>query len=1036
MSEPVPLAATAREVAWHGDTADALTGLHRNKRLWHLGGWQLLALTAAGSAAGDPADVVGVTAWGALSYVPLAAPAAVIASLTYGVSKGLENRKVATAARRQQVVRDLLEEPVDLMVLRDSRHRSPVGARLALRWYGLDGQAERAHAPELAHRLARLLERTADTGIDTFVFGERGLSRLTGGEDGDFGRSAPGSGKPTSLTHDVTDPRDDARVRVATRAQCENALLALRRPPDPEPRPAPEDDIERILAMLAGYERGAPIVGLARRLDLHSATGLDRLAAILRRQLVADLDEGSQTVEQIDEDGTRVRLRSDSTVVINRGYINRSQSFRNLSGAQQLRTGRNRHLLTTTGHPSLESLVAAVLAPAARGGRHRTQAETALLLLVQRRRDGLRGDHRPPVTRTTTAGTVAARVGDPVQRAPGDTLYANLASARPLRTLRGRVRPGISREERPASRLEYYTRHVGDLKRPWGRAPFSANSRPIKAVAAVGIASVMFLIPWGGSKMAEMAHDNAVVSAVREVSTAVDEETIEAVERWLAQHMGGSAAKPPTVYEIGGGMFGIGDVPSPSNDVLFDVAGLDGSGASGYWYTAIGNVIDPRPIVSRDGPIIDGRHEVVADPVAVPERPAEGVDLRFSVTAPLPAIGGDEGSEVHLPVKSGTRLAALEITGANPTHADFSFQPQIYQDETGMYQIDLTAPQLRGISSPTLRYWLAPDPAAVPRAIGPMYVKSDAPAADSDEIPLAYTPLKEFMTDRQRARVLHALGLPPAAGDAEAFAAVQEHAYSFTPFADADTTLDRLAPGYRGATGAERLTLAGEAMAGLPADNCNLAMAAATLATGGRFDGQDTNVASGFVVLDDGMIRASRYHTWPVDQRGEIHDPTPAGAGPLRQLHAEQRGGPDLADNALELGSLLAAGAAWRRRDRIQARRARKAAAGYGRMLDGADPRRAAAFSAAVSVLNYLRWAPEGSPPPTGEALSSERPLEDRLRSQPQTPGTSYDDVVREAGRRGVKLDRRERKALRELTRSDSPPVRAARSRAGRSGSA
>ncbi|MGH3430127.1 MAG: hypothetical protein ACRDQZ_21580, partial [Mycobacteriales bacterium] len=169
---------------------------------------------------------------------------------------------------------------------------------------------------------------------------------------------------------------------------------------------------------------------------------------------------------------------------------------------------------------------------------------------------------------------------------------------------------------------------------------------------------------------------------------------------------------------------------------------------------------------------------------------------------------------------------------------------------------------------------------------------------------------------------------------------------------------------------------------------------------------------------------------------GEIHDPTPASAGPLRQLQAERRGGPGLADNALELGSLLAAGAAWRRRGRFRDWRARKAAVGYGRMFDGADPRRAAAFSTAVTVLEHLRWAPEGSPPPRAERPSSDRRLEDRLNFQPESPGTSYDDVLREAGRRGIKLDRSERKALRELTRSDSPPVRAARSRAGRSGSA
>ncbi|MGH3430719.1 MAG: hypothetical protein ACRDQZ_24660, partial [Mycobacteriales bacterium] len=686
-------------------------------RLWHLWGWHSLAAAAAGTAVGYPTDIAGLTAWGVLSYVPLAAPAAVLASLTYGVSKGLENRGVAAAARRQQAVRDLLGEPVDLLVLRDSRRRTRTGARLALRWYGLDGQTERAHASELAGRLALLLERTAGTGIDTFVLAERGLTRLTG-EDGDFGRSVPGSGKPLSRTYDVVDPRDDARVRVATRAQCENALRALRRTPDPEPPPAPEDDIERILAMLAGYEGGAPIVGLARRLYLHNAAGLDRLASTLRRQLVVDLDEGSQMLEQIDADGNRVRLRSDSTVVIHRGHISRSQSFRDLWGAQQLRAGRSERLLTTTGHPSLESLVAAVLAPAQRGGRHRIQAETALLLLVQRRRDGLRGDHRPPVARAPTAGTMPARVGDLVQRDPDDTLYANLASVRPLRTLRGRVQVGVSDEERRASQLWFSPRYPGDLKRPWGSSPVSADSKGAKLAAAAAMASFMLILPWEGGKVAAFqAPDNAVTSAAREVNTAVHdtamsgmraagvgEETIEAVGRWLAQYTRGSAEEPPTVYDVGGGRFGIGDVPSRSNDVLFDITGLDGSGPDGYWYTAIGNVIDPRPIVSRDGPIIDGRQEVVANPVAVPERPAAGVDLRFSVTAPLPAIVGDEGSEVHLPVKSGTRLAALEISGANPTHADFSFQPQIYRDETGMYQINLAAPQLRGISSPMLRY--------------------------------------------------------------------------------------------------------------------------------------------------------------------------------------------------------------------------------------------------------------------------------------------------------------------------------------------
>lgn len=853
----------------------------------------------------------------------------------------VNKRRIATAEALQTVVRDELDEPVD--IIRAKSHDND--DTIIVRWYGVDNAAMTHDTPSnLRHRAATVANFARDNDIEKIVVGvgdsDDDLTELGGGYVSDQ-KHLPWIG--------IEDYASDEQVKALTPQGLESFIdecLAER-----------DDELLRSLVDVIDDTRLSEL--LDEYTSTHDENALLAIKQVARFAIERNADS-TDSVRVYSEDGVPLRQRSDVITQVKGGGVRRIAVFPSVDstrepGARYLETTS---VASVAGFPDYTRMRAAFDDPdfitqidTAKAWAvlyaviHERDTDTAQQLAVNR---SANGNNRDGATLFERIGEARDRYGlDDAEVYKKRRLRRMLAvvtlTALPMGAGIGAGMAFSAESNAAVSQLNtaceqyfhvkdtnFYTDcypGVGDKATVYNRRAHGLQTDYNKSLNKLDGALLKYQteVP---AYIAQFLVDHAGLNAAAQLSSAFQDKELQKHASLIAKLHG----TPPDMYAKDAQNSLIGDVPGSENRIVYTIKPLRGGSSAGYWPTQQFNRVDAT---SQSTTVF---HNGSINFSYTPPENQEGVS-NVSYTVPYelndiekqnpdymvetPYIGfkldgsASSNEAVALPVKQGyTIIGARYVDKADPSRV----MPVSINNPNGIAPTAMPfgTGQITSLQNPALQYWIKKTNVTT-RPVSQMSAEA------LDGIHVLSTADKRTVAVAVRG----ALGLADTASPDEVLAAIRDHhTYAYTPF-----TRQNVNPVVMSKKNSVQLmTTVGGVLADLKSYNCNLASAEYLLAT--LDDSSKRALETGF--RNDGennYLTTQGAHAWTIDSAGHVVDPTPQrmapGVKPRTNIDTTPASKPDknwtLLDLINERDAELALGAlgllmAWKERRKLAAR--------------------------------------------------------------------------------------------------------------------
>lgn len=953
---------------------------------------------------------------GPITAATAATAGTAIAGAAYGLQRATEKKRAEKAETAQQVVRDALNEPVDLIRCNQDKDE------LILRWFGADEQYGGHNNPSIPTRFEKIVKFAEDNDVNKIVTSAN--IATVDGEVKDIATTNTRALLKDVKQQPIDDLKSDKKLVELTPMQAREILDRLKS----ENQVTKTEAIADWLVTLKSNHPLRPILDEWKRLE-KPETLLPKIQNVVRTGLERHFS--SDRLPETMMAGVH-RIRTESTARVEPGGVHFTDTPTKLVADQpQTASAHYMPFSRLVNGGDMNSFVDDLLEQRDKPTKivDAWQLELAMYHLL-------------------TTGNQSQATTQTKQPAEGsefetETLFQRMLKEPPRTSA---IKPGLSKRgavEKSDQTIEY-KRHSNWFKKSGAAAVafclgsglgigWSEAWEKSETECDPTYTNIRTATPEQESCNSPVDKfygilDNAADAITSGSATWEDKIITKAYELGIItpenyqKFLDISFSIPEQPQETSG----VGDVDNGSEDsILWSLEPLNGANTEGYWYTNIQNNISLqsddqsvgiapynglsmtyRNTEYRDSFFTSGEMPSVFDLISIesdvqqmrdlniPNAPDSSDSELIKVSGEMPLSttsltemiepGVTKGwNSLVLPVISGGDIVAAEVTLIDTATGEIieGVDSKIIQKNDGTFNV-LTDGTTSGIQM-KIDYWV--DPNATTDTL--LYATEPMSVSALDQY---HQNLSELLSEEDVSGILDSLGLPADATASQVAEAIQaSDTYSFTPYGDAKVTGTINLENDTEIQADELLTNIATEAVNLDSSNCNVAFTIGLIASRGIDDYGYINGAIGYWEDGNGVLSETELHQWAITNTGEIIDGTPIGDSvekpPIAELESASNRKNLLLATQLAGGLLAMAVSAvasrryWPKAEEIILDHQTKTAAKW---LD--EPKHAAGLNQATAALRHMMFARPGSKLPEILPTTNPQPITRQLANLPQ----------------------------------------------------